>query len=80
MANVSISIVGILFVAIGTVWSVWSVISANLKYIGTNDELANRKKDFIKQRKQVIGGLLLIGIGSVLQIIGVLLAHFFPAN
>ena len=80
MASIIISIAGILFVAFGTVWSVWSVISANIKYIGTYAELARRREDFIRQRKQVIRGMFLIGIGSVLQIIGVLVGYLSSAN
>lgn len=67
------SISGIVIVCIGSIVSVWSVITTNEKLVGTYDELAKRHELFIEQKKQVKKGLILIGLGSALQIVGLIL-------
>lgn len=64
-----IGVIGIVFVMIGTILSLWSIITTNSNFVGTvasfDGELI--QKDFKKQKKQVIIGSLIIIIGSIMQ-------------
>lgn len=65
-----LSVIGIILVMIGTIASLWSVITTNSNIVGTvgysfDGELI--QKNFKKQKKQVILGSIIIIIGSILQ-------------
>ena len=67
-----ISVLGIILVTGGTFWSVLSLLTTKTNYVGTADWNDNQDKAFSKQKCQVICGLILIVIGSLLQILGVI--------
>ena len=64
-----LTVLGIVLVAIGTCWSVWSILNTDSNYVGTADWYSNQNDAFIKQKREVIAGLLLIILGSVSQIV-----------
>lgn len=65
-----INTVGILLVAVGTIFTLWTVLATKKGYAGTHAEMGNRHKEFPKEKRRVIVGCVLIAIGSLLQIIG----------
>ncbi len=69
----AVSVIGIVIVAIGTIFSVWSVLKTNEICVGTAEWLDDQDKSFKHQKKQVIIGISLVLIGSVFQIIGILI-------
>lgn len=73
MINKLVVIIGILFVAIGTLFSLWTILITNKKYYGTALWHDRLHKEFAKEKNRVIIGTILILLGSLLQIIGTLL-------
>ncbi len=67
--NRCLTVFGILLIAIGTCWSLWSILKTDSDYVGTADWLDHQNDTFIKQKKQVKAGLFLIIVGSLAQII-----------
>ncbi len=68
------SIFGIIFVLIGTVFSLWSILTLNLDVVGTWAESASRRKEAPKEKLNVLIGIVMIVVGSVLQVIGTVLS------
>ena len=71
--NKYISITGIILVMVGTILSLWSV----LKTKGDEPQTAfwhdHQQENFKKDKKKVIVGTVLIILGSLFQIIGILI-------
>ena len=67
----AVSVVGIVFVMIGTVFSLWSVIGTKTKEVGTAGKEDRKQEDFKKDKRNVIIGIILIILGSSLQIVGI---------
>lgn len=63
------SIFGIFFVLVGTVLSLWSILTLNLKTAGTWEEVASRPKKAPKEKRNALIGMAMISVGSGLQII-----------
>ena len=55
---------------IGTIFSLWSILSTKGDYVGTCQWWSDQQNNFKKDKKKVVFGIMLIIIGSVLQIIG----------
>lgn len=68
-----ISIIGIVFVMIGTVFSLWSVLGTKGEYVQTADWYDHQQENFKRDKKKVIIGTILIITGSIFQIIGMFL-------
>lgn len=68
-----VSVVGIVFVMIGTIFSLWSILTTKTKYYGTVGWMSDLQDNFKKDKKKVIIGTILIIIGSIFQIVGLLL-------
>jgi hypothetical protein len=68
--NKTLNTIGILLVAIGTILTLWTILSTKTKYAGTYAELGDRCKKFPKEKNKVIFGTILIIVGSLSQIIG----------
>ncbi len=65
-----VSVIGIVFVMIGTVFSLWSVLGAKVKEAGTAEKEDRKQEDFKKDKINVIIGIILIILGSSFQIVG----------
>ena len=63
--------VGIISVMIGTIFSLWSVLTTKTQYYGTYRWVSDLHDNFKKDKKKVVIGIILIIIGSILQIMGV---------
>ena len=68
-----ISVVGVVFVMVGTVFSLWSVLGTKGDYVQSVDWYAHQQENFKKDKKKVIIGTVLIIIGSIFQIAGIFL-------
>ncbi|MCM1039812.1 MAG: hypothetical protein NC434_10860 [Ruminococcus sp.] len=68
-----ISIIGIILVMFGTILSLWSVLGTKGKYVQTAAWYDNQQQIFQKDKKRVIVGTVLIILGSLFQIIGILI-------
>lgn len=68
-----ISVIGILVVMIGTIFSLWSIITTKTKIVGTAQYFDNQQEYFRKDKKKVIIGAILIFVGSIMQILGTIL-------
>lgn len=68
-----LTIAGIMLSMIGTVFSLWTVITTSCAYKGTYNELANRNRDFRKEKRLVIIGCVLIVLGAFAQIVALLI-------
>ena len=64
-----LTVLGIVLIAIGTCWSLWSILNTDFNYVGTADWYSHQNEAFKKQKRQVIAGLILIILGSVAQIV-----------
>lgn len=64
------SILGIILVFIGTAFSLWTIITNDTKRAGTWLAMKEAGKDAKKEKKYVLAGIVLIFVGSVLQIVG----------
>ena len=54
------TVLGIVLIAIGTCWSLWSILNTGSNYVGTADWYSHQYEAFKKQKRQVIAGLILI--------------------
>jgi len=69
-----LALIGIIAVAIGTILSLWTVLTTNLKSIGTWGYLEEgMRNDYKKQKRLVIIGIVIILLGSLLQCIAIFL-------
>ena len=66
-------VAGIIINTIGTILTLWTLISTKLDYVGTVAEYSNRPKEFQKEKRLAILGLIAITVGNTLQMAGVLL-------
>lgn len=73
MTNKIIVAIGIGIVAIGTLLSLWTILSTSKKYVGTAQWYRKQQEDFAKEKNKVIFGTILIILGSCIQIVGTLL-------
>lgn len=64
------SIVGIFLVMIGTIFSLWSILSTKTEDVGTAWKEDHKQDDFRKDKRKVIIGTILIIVGSMFQISG----------
>lgn len=65
-----ISVAGIIFVMMGTILSLWSVLGTRTKDVGTAAYEDRKQQDFEKNKGLVIIGIVFIISGSALQIVG----------
>lgn len=63
-----INIVGIILVAVGSVLSLWTIITTKTSFVGTCDDWDSKQEQFKKEKVLVFIGCVLIVVGSVLQI------------
>ena len=54
---------------IGTIFSLWSILSTKFNYVGTADWYDRQQENFKKDKRKVIIGTILIVIGSMFQIV-----------
>lgn len=66
----SVSVIGIILVMIGTIFSLWSILTTKEKYYGTCEWIKGWQENFKKDKKKVFKGTILIIAGSVAQIVG----------
>lgn len=66
-------VAGIVLVMIGTILSLWSVLSTKKEDFFTAGWYQRQHKEFIKTKNMVIIGTIFIIAGSILQIIGTLI-------
>ncbi len=65
-----LSLIGIIMVMIGTIFSLFSILTTNSNEIGTYGYMGKKQQeDFKKQKKQVIIGMIIIVIGSGFQVV-----------
>lgn len=64
-----LNIIGIVIVAIGSVLSLWTIITTKTSFVGTCADLDSKSEQFKKEKLLVILGCILIISGSILQII-----------
>lgn len=65
-----LSVLGIIFVMIGTIFSLWSVLVTKTKYYGTVAWIVELQENFKRDKMKIIIGTILIVIGTIFQIIG----------
>lgn len=70
------NISGIILSTLGTVFTLYNILSTNTRNVGTYGYLKNLQIDFTKQKNKTINGCLLIVFGSLLQIIAQALTYF----
>ena len=68
-----LSVIGILLVVTGTIFSLWSILGTKSNYVGTVDWFDHQQESFKRDKIKVIIGTILIIVGSVFQIIGLLI-------
>lgn len=68
-----VTVTGIVFVMIGTIFSLWSVLGTKSDYVQTVDWHDHQQENFRKDKKKVIIGTVLIITGSLCQIVGMFL-------
>ncbi len=68
-----VSAIGIVFVMIGTVFSLWSILGTKGDDVGTAHWYDHKQESFKKDKKKVIIGTFLIITGSIFQIVGMFL-------
>lgn len=73
MMSKLIVIIGILLVAIGTIFSLWTILTTSKRDYGTAVWYSRQHIEFAKEKNRVIFGTILILLGSLLQIAGTLL-------
>nr|DAY94109.1 MAG TPA: hypothetical protein [Caudoviricetes sp.] len=66
-------VVGIFICTVGTIFSLWNILTAKIERVGTCEQLDNTQESFKKEKTYVICGCLLIIVGGILQIIGTLI-------
>lgn len=65
-----VSIIGIILVVAGTIFSLWSILGTKGDYVQTADWYDHQQENFKKDKKKVIVGTILIICGSIFQIVG----------
>lgn len=65
------SIFGVILVFVGTAFSLWTIITKDTKKAGTWGALVGASKDAKDEKRNVIIGIVLIFLGSALQVIGI---------
>lgn len=68
-----LSVIGILLVITGTIFSLWSILGTKCNYVGTADWYDHQQESFTKDKRKGIIGTILIIAGSIFQIIGLFL-------
>lgn len=68
-----VSVIGIVFVMVGTVFSLWSVLGTKGDYVQTTGWYDSQQKNFKKDKKKVVIGTVLIITGSIFQIVGIII-------
>lgn len=63
-----INIIGIILVAIGSVLSIWTIITTKTSFVGTCADLDSKPEQFKNEKILVVIGCFLIIIGSLFQI------------
>ena len=63
-----LNIFGILLIMIGTIFSLWQIISTEQSFVGTAKDWDTKQEQFKKEKRCVIIGMVLIVFGSLLQI------------
>lgn len=66
----TISALGIILSMVGTLLTLWTILSTKSSYAGTAAEFDNHHKEFPKQKAQAIIGFIAILLGGILQIWG----------
>lgn len=64
-----INVIGIVAIAIGTVLSLWTIITTKTLFVGTCADWDSKPEQFKKEKLLVISGCILIVSGSILQIV-----------
>lgn len=67
--GIILNTLGIVLSVSGTVFSLRTVLTTRTKEAGTYNELANRHNSFMKEKRCVMLGLILIILGGGLQIV-----------
>ena len=65
-----LSVIGIILVVTGTIFSLWSILGTKGNYVGTVHWFDHQQESFKKDKMRVIIGTILIVVGSIFQIIG----------
>lgn len=68
--NKILSLIGIILVVAGTIFSLWSILGTKGNYVGTAHWHDHQQESFKRDKKKVIIGTVLIILGSIFQIIG----------
>lgn len=68
-----LSVIGIVLVVAGTIFSLWSILGTKCDYVQTMDWYERQQEIFKKDKKKVIIGTIFIVFGSIFQIIGLFL-------
>ena len=68
--NKILSIIGIILVVAGTIFSLWSILGTRCGYVGTAHWYDHQQESFKRDKRKVIIGIILIICGSVFQIVG----------
>lgn len=63
-----INVIGIILVAIGSVLSLFTIITTKTSFVGTCADWSSKQEQFKKEKILVIIGCVLIVIGSVFQV------------
>lgn len=69
MEKIILNVIGIAIVAIGSVLSLWIIITTKTSFVGTCADLDSKPEQFKKEKPLVILGCILIISGSILQTI-----------
>ena len=77
MVGKLISVVGVFLATGGTVWSLWDIIAKTdkelVKEASRHFSAGHKVKTAKEQRNHTIYGMVCIGIGAVLQVVGLFL-------
>lgn len=69
MEKIILNVIGIVIVAMGSVLSLWTIITTKISFVGTCADLDSKPEQFKKEKSLVILGCILIIGGLILQII-----------
>ena len=64
-----LNVIGIVMVAIGSVLSLWTIITTKTSFVGTCADWDSKPEQFKKEKLLVILGCILIVSGSISQIV-----------
>lgn len=67
--NTYINIGGIVLTSIGSVISLWSIMTTKTSFVGTCEYQRTEPERFSKEKKLVIIGCIFIILGAVMQIV-----------